>query len=387
MNLKNSYNDKNSEQNARYKVYGKIFFVNKEFLNLNQINAQSKTKDEAKSIFFKNSINNSIVSKIESISLLFNKYIPIIDAEIQDLKNGKKQVWYSLNNESIGGDSKKLFLSEFIEIINSNNSNNQKILKEFCYKLKERVEKQKESLKKIGYEDIFSSKLKTAYRLVVGLGSGSVFETSLTLHHIFGIPYIPASALKGVVRSVSFWEIAKSEMKKNENFNIEEFQKKLYDENISNSDTEEIIIHKILFGTQEFKGLLIFLDSYPEINKETNKENNKENNNFGIFELDVMTPHYQKYYTENQIPGDWENPNPITFLTVKKGIPFEFNVLIDKHRLQEIEENKIIPKNVIEKLKNYEYLRNKVKRWLELALKEFGVGAKTRLGYGIFQEN
>jgi CRISPR-associated protein Cmr6 len=172
-------------------------------------------------------------------------------------------------------------------------------------------------------------------------------------------------------------------MKKNENFNIEEFQKKLYDENISNSDTEEIIIHKILFGTQEFKGLLIFLDSYPEINKETNKENN----NFGIFELDVMTPHYQKYYTENQIPGDWENPNPITFLTVKKGIPFEFNVLIDKHRLQEIEENKIIPKNVIEKLKNYEYLRNKVKRWLELALKEFGVGAKTRLGYGIFQEN
>jgi len=148
MNLKNSYNDKNSEQNARYKVYGKIFFVNKEFLNLNQINAQSKTKDEAKSIFFKNSINNSIVSKIESISLLFNKYIPIIDAEIQDLKNGKKQVWYSLNNESIGGDSKKLFLSEFIEITKSNNSNNQNILKEFCYKFKERVKNQKESLKK-----------------------------------------------------------------------------------------------------------------------------------------------------------------------------------------------------------------------------------------------
>jgi CRISPR-associated protein Cmr6 len=375
MNLKNSYNDKNSEQNARYKVYGKIFFVNKAFLNLNQINAQSKTKDKAKSIFFKNSINNSIVSKIESISLLFNKYIPIIDAEIQDLKNDKKQVWYSLNNESIGGDSKKLFLSEFIEITKSNNSNNQNIIKEFYNKFKERVKKQKESLKKIGYEDIFSSKLKTAYRLVVGLGSGSVFETSLTLHHIFGIPYIPASALKGVVRSVSFWEIAKSEMKKNENFNIEEFQKKLYDENISNFDTEEIIIHKILFGTQEFKGLLIFLDSYPE------------NNNFDIFELDVMTPHYQEYYTKTQTPGDWENPNPITFLTVKKGIPFEFNVLIDKHRLQEIEKNKIIPEKVIEKLKNYEDLKNKVKRWLELALKEFGVGAKTRLGYGIFQEN
>lgn len=326
---------------------------------------------------FENAWKRSNMKQFESISLLLNKYVPII------FKNSNTLEFQDI---SLKGSIKKFFLQEINNQAKkeiNNQTKNKSIIKEFCYKFKERVEKQKESLKKIGYEDIFSSKLKTAYRLVVGLGSGSVFETSLTLHHIFGIPYIPASALKGVVRSVSFWEIAKSQIEKNINFNIEEFQKKLYDENISNSDTEEIIIHKILFGTQEFKGLLIFLDSYPEINKETNKENN----NLDIFELDVMTPHYQKYYTENQTPGDWENPNPITFLTVKEGIPFKFNVLLDKHRLEEIKKNKIIPENVIEKLKNYEYLKNKVKRWLELALKEFGVGAKTRLGYGIFQEN
>jgi CRISPR-associated protein Cmr6 len=352
-----------------------VFFGNKQFkaFGITQ-NPNSKKENDVKD-FFKEAWEKSNMKQFESISLLLNKYVPIIfknSNNTLDLKNSNNTLEFQ--DISLKGSIKKFFLQEI---------NNQSIIKGFYNKLKERVEKQKESLKKIGYEDIFSSKLKTAYRLVVGLGSGSVFETSLTLHHIFGIPYIPASALKGVVRSVSFWEIAKSQIEKNQNLNIEEFQRKLYDENISDSDTEEIIIHKILFGTQEFKGLLIFLDSYPEINK--------ENNNFDIFELDVMTPHYQKYYTENQTPGDWENPNPITFLTVKKGIPFEFNVLIDKHRLQEIERNKIIPEKVIEKviekLKNYQELKNKVKRWLELALKEFGVGAKTRLGYGIFQEN
>lgn len=387
MNWKNDYNKSfNPKQgNRNFNNYNKnqqpenydVFFGNNQFKAsiINQ-NPNSKKENDVKD-FFKNAWEESKMKQFQSISLLLNKYVPII------FKNSNNTLEFQ--DISLKGSIKKFFLQEI------NNQNIIKEFKEFYNKFKERVKKQKESLKKIGYEDIFSSKLKTAYRLVVGLGSGSVFETSLTLHHIFGIPYIPASALKGVVRSVSFWEIAKSQIEKNQNLNIEEFlkefQKKLYDENISNFDTEEIIIHKILFGTQEFKGLLIFLDSYPEINKETNKETNKENNNFDIFELDVMTPHYQEYYTKTQTPGDWENPNPITFLTVKKGIPFEFNVLIDKHRLQEIEKNKIIPEKVIEKLKNYQELKNKVKRWLELALKEFGVGAKTRLGYGIFQEN
>ena len=39
------------------------------------------------------------------------------------------------------------------------------------------------------------------WRLIVGLGNESVYDTSMTLHHVYGIPYIPASAVKGVVRS------------------------------------------------------------------------------------------------------------------------------------------------------------------------------------------
>jgi CRISPR-associated protein Cmr6 len=198
-------------------------------------------------------------------------------------------------------------------------------VREFSEFFKKRVDKQKENLKNQNFEIILDDyKLKTASRLVVGLGAGHVLETSLTLHHIFGIPYIPGSALKGVVRMVNFWAIVSEQNKKSDK-EIQELQEQLYDKEISNSDSNDILKHKLLFGTQNFKGLLVFLDAYPEVQ-------NKQQ----IFELDVMTPHYQGYYTKNQVPGDWENPNPIPFLTVKKGITFCFNVLFDKFRAERI---------------------------------------------------
>jgi len=248
-----------------------------------------------------------------------------------------------------------------------------------------RLEDQRKDLEKCGYENIFKNendkclKLKTSSRLVVGLGSGHVLETSLTLHHIFGIPYIPGSALKGVVRMVSFWEIAKNRGLKDDK-DIEKLQEQLYDKELSDTDNDDILKHKLLFGAQDFKGLLVFLDAYPEIN-ETQQ----------IFELDVMTPHYQSYYTKNQPPGDWENPNPIPFLTVKKGINFCFNVLFDKFRAKEIltlkdDEFPEKAKEIIKEwLNDFSKLSQDVKNWLESALREFGVGAKTRLGYGIFE--
>src|SRR5712671_3659044 len=40
-----------------------------------------------------------------------------------------------------------------------------------------------------------------AGRMVVGVGDESVLETSITLHHTYGVPYIPGSALKGLTAS------------------------------------------------------------------------------------------------------------------------------------------------------------------------------------------
>ena len=371
----------------RFKVEGKVWFGNKKFYSGNVFGEHDK-EDEAKKEFFDKAWEGAKMNNMESLSLLFQKYIPFIDeAKIQERKkNGgtKTENWLNFKDEPISGDSKKLFLDKIVryQVLYGK-------IKKFSDLFKKRVDIQKENLKNQQYEIILDDcQLKTASRLVVGLGAGHVLETSLTLHHIFGIPYIPASALKGVVRMVSFWEIVEKQNKKLDE-DIEKLQKHLYDDEISNSDSEDILKHKLLFGTQNFKGLLVFLDAYPEIQDNKNNQNNNTNQkDEGIFELDVMTPHYQGYYTKNQVPGDWENPNPIIFLTVKKGITFCFNVLFDRFRSKEISGNGGFPEEVKKIVKNWlgnsSELSGIVRGWVKKALKEFGVGAKTRLGYGIF---
>ena len=361
--------------NSRFKVEGKVWFGNKKFYSGDVVGEDNK-EDEAKKQFFDQSWEKAKMNNMESLSLLFQKYIPFIDeAKIEERKEGRVKVenWLNFKDEPISGDSKRLFLDKIVryEVF-------YRKIKEFSNLFKKRVDIQKENLKNQRYEIILDDcKLKTSSRLVVGLGSGHVLETSLTLHHIFGIPYIPGSALKGVVRMGNFWEIVEKLNKKSDE-EIERLQKQLYEDEISHSDSEDILKHKLLFGTQNFKGVLIFLDAYPEINE-----------NQQIFELDVMTPHYQSYYTKNQPPGDWENPNPIPFLTVKKGINFCFNVLFDKFRALTLKDDGFSEKvkEIIEEwLDDFSQLSEVVKNWLEKALKEFGVGAKTRLGYGIFEE-
>ncbi len=225
--------------------------------------------------------------------------------------------------------------------------------------------------------------LTTQTRLVVGLGSGSVLETSIKLHHIYGVPYIPASAIKGVLRAYRIWNLAKDDRYKFlvvekliEDFEDKKFEKqkdnlinelnkklKKINEDLSEEKLNELKsklveyiksidkeqIEKIIkiFGNQQQKGKLIFLDAYPT--------------NFEGFDIDIMNPHFPEYYEGDKPPADWQNPNPITFLTIPEGTTFEFF------------------------FKNF----NVYDRNLEFDLKEafefIGIGGKTALGYGILE--
>jgi len=224
------------------------------------------------------------------------------------------------------------------------------------------------------YVELF--KLKTKSRLVVGLGDESVYETSIRLNRNYGVPYIPGSALKGVAKhyaiyrlvdelrsktfddEVDFFKLAgiiQQKFEEPDDSKIESLRNltfKLNDEEVSFEELRKI------FGTQRYEGSIIFFDAFPipdEIGQNP------------ILELDIMNPHYQPYYQNNEPPGDWHNPNPIFFLTVPEGIVFQFAIAPRDER------------GVC--------LLDKARDILISALEEFGVGAKTALGYGRFKRS
>ncbi len=273
--------------------------------------------------------------KCESLSLALNK---LIKSDIIER----------------GGRLKKDFLNGF------------KKLPTTIRNLKEQTDKIKSSLKNQGYKEVICKPFTTKSRLVVGLGSSHVLETALTLHHIYGIPYIPSSALKGVCRAVAFWKIAEKKGILHNEGELKRLSENFYGKL---TDDKEILPYQLLFGAQDFKGLLLFLDAYPEINS-----------NDDIFELDIMNVHYKSYYEGKTSPGDWENPTPIYFLTVKPGVEFHICVLFDEWRWEQIKDKEPFSKVDVKNTINSE-----LEDIIKTALKEFGVGAKGRLGYGVLE--
>lgn len=170
----------------------------------------------------------------------------------------------------------------------------------------------------------------TNWRFVTGLGRNHPVENGFAWHHTLGVPYLPGSSVKGIVRSwVESWlELAPSEIER-------------------------------VFGpgdkkAEKYVGSVIFFDALPVRPVK--------------LEADVMTPHYQDYYQQEQprlAPGDWYDPVPIPFLTVAPKQLFLFAVAPRRgHVVQDRED----------------FL--KVLGWLTEALTNIGAGAKTAVGYG-----
>jgi CRISPR-associated protein Cmr6 len=184
----------------------------------------------------------------------------------------------------------------------------------------------------------------TAGRLITGLGGASVYETDITLHHIYGFPFLPASSIKGIVRS---WIILNA---------FDNDEKKAL-----SSDTDDSRAFCHIFGCgkesilkKEHQGRIQFFEGLPvEAPKVI---------------PDVMNPHYGPYYNGNKPPADYHNPVPIFFLTVEKQTQFQF-ILGSKY-----------PEWLDWKIGGED-----ITSWLKNALENHGIGAKTAVGYGYMQ--
>lgn len=239
-------------------------------------------------------------------------------------------------------------------------------------------------LQRAGYSICSINNLHTNWRLIVGHGSGSIYETSLALHHTYGIPYIPGSALKGITRSYYLTQVLWPQfpeesvnvldrlleygynyiqaLKKDENW-YKNLEKKLTvnepgnlkkpGDKLLSTNFDEITGFQeasLIFGNQRQQGKVYFMDAFP-----LSSLNIKE---------DVINPHFSDYYLDGKPPTDYLNPKPTIFLTVEKAA-FTFYLLAP-------------PKN--------ENLLPIASSWLSDALVTRGVGAKTAVGYGYFSQ-
>ena len=228
--------------------------------------------------------------------------------------------------------------------------------------IEEVVSSQKQAVEKfIGNDNKFEIELSPQWRLVVGLGGESVYETSMTLHHIYGLPYIPASSIKGVVRSWIINEVfEQKDIKNAEGLAIQ--SKEFCDlfgcpaELKIKQEDGKTKVFKSYYTTTEGKkkgdriGKIIFFDAFP-LEEPT-------------IEPDVMNVHYPDYYGGEKPPTDYQNPNPIMFLTVKNT---KFQFIIGSKK---------------EKPDNFKIGNKSISDWFIEALANHGIGAKTAVGYG-----
>jgi len=239
-------------------------------------------------------------------------------------------------------DNISLFLEKhpdrFVKDLNSFKNFRREHFEEICELSKNPTANYEKLKNRYFIDQRWSFTLKTKVRLIVGFSGGSVLENSISFHPFYGFPIIPSSGLKGVTRHYcSEYLVEKNKIEK--------------------TTIDKIFGNNPEAGSDDsYEGDVIFFDAWPE-----EWERNKS-----MLELDIMTPHYPKYYQGLEYPTDKQSPKPIVFLAVKKGITFRFCL---KPSSKSKEQNHV----------------NLAECFLKQALKTFGVGAKTGSNYGYFE--
>lgn len=251
-------------------------------------------------------------------------------------------------------DKRKRIVGTIEELGNIANSNMQTAV----YILKSYHNRQESYLKfleKRGFKTL-TIYAKSISPFVTGLGSGHPTETGMVFDRNTGLPYLPASSIKGVLRLAYAVNSAKGR--------------------------EEVPDSELLsyFGSTDTKnavrGQVVFLDAYPyKVPK---------------IKMDIMNPHFNKYYTDDNVllPVETESPVPLNFLTVQEKSVFVFRSFFLP--LQKKVENADKDNNTNEPLKiEYNEFSEEDKTNLKEAFKTafsiIGFGGKTSIGYGRFK--
>ncbi|MFN0069707.1 MAG: type III-B CRISPR module RAMP protein Cmr6 [Limisphaerales bacterium] len=189
-------------------------------------------------------------------------------------------------------------------------------------------------------------------RLAINLADGLIQNTGISLDRLFGLPFIPGSAIKGVCRHTALEELKAAPAGPR----TEIFMRFRAVFGTADNDFEngELRPFRQMLGDfpENQKGAVAFLPAYPV--------------NEARVVVDLTNVHHPEYYRTGR-PEDLsvERPLPNPFPAVETGAQFAFCLVLNGIS----EEPALLPAAV---------------RWLETALTVRGLGAKTASGYGWF---
>ena len=170
-----------------------------------------------------------------------------------------------------------------------------------------------------------------------GLGNEHPIENGFAFLTPYGLPYLAGSGVKGILRRA---------------------MQELMDDGDEGFTPDAI---DALFGPEEInqpedtkRGALDFWDVFPSPAG-------------GKLVVEIMTPHYGKYYQGEESPHDSGAPVPVSFLAVPAKSQFDFHVVCHTSRL---------PQDLVSQ---WPILLN---RAFQHAFEWVGFGAKTSVGYG-----
>ena len=189
-------------------------------------------------------------------------------------------------------------------------------------------------------------------RLAINLADSLIQNAGICLDRLFGLPFIPGSAIKGVCRHAALAELrAAAAGEQSRLFDVFRAVFGTADNDFANGDLRPFQ-HLLSGRAENQKGAVAFLPAYPV--------------NEARVVVDLTNVHYPDYYRTGRTEDlSNERPQPNPFPAVEVGAQFAVCLILNS-------------------IADDPNLLQTAARWLEVALTVHGLGAKTASGYGWF---
>jgi CRISPR-associated protein Cmr6 len=216
-------------------------------------------------------------------------------------------------------------------------------------------------------QDCFVLECVAASRLLVGSGNASGFDVGLHLHHTWGVPMVPGSAIKGVLSH--YLDAVYGPDPEHDGISPVSPQhpdpdRARFRRPGRKPATPPGNWQRIICGSADYSGVSMDLPAaagYVIFHDMLFIPPEDRDHRMAMLAPDVLTPHHGEYYGKGGVANDYEDPTPVPFLSVPPGTRFLLAV-------------------------------GGQRAWAEFAIgrladaiAEWGLGAKTAAGYGRFE--